>query len=176
MNYRKIALKSLILSLSVVFIVAATVFSAPAPASAQGGSAGVFTGNTAPDFELKDLKGVSVTLSSFKGKKPVLIYFWATWCPYCMAVRPDVIKLRNDIPKAKLELLAADVGGADSLSRVKKFEEAHPAPYTILYDTDGRVARSYQVQGIPLFVFIDKSGTIKYRGNELPPDIKQLLK
>jgi peroxiredoxin len=174
MNFGKIALKSFVLSLSAVFFAAAAFVSFQAPALAQ--ATGVLTGNAAPDFELKDLNGTGVKLSGYKGKKPVLIYFWATWCPYCMAVRPDVVKLRNDIPKAKMELLAVNVGGADSLNRVKKFDEAHPAPYTILYDADARVPRAYRVQGIPLFIFVDKSGTIKYRGNGLPPDIRQFLK
>lgn len=131
----------------------------------------------APDFEVPDLNGSPVTLSKYKDQQPVLLYFWATWCPYCMAVRPAVINLRKGIAKSDLEILAINVGGGgDSLAKVKKYEEAHPAPYTILFDGEGKARRPYRVQGIPFFVLIDKNGIIRYRGNELPRDPMGMLK
>lgn len=130
----------------------------------------------APDFELKDLTGSSIRLSSFKGKEPVMLYFWASWCPYCMAVKPDVAKLREKIPANEMEILGINVGGSDSLAKVKRFMEEHPAPYPVLYDGDGKATRAYHVQGIPLFVVIDKEGNIAYRGNALPEDMPKYLK
>ncbi len=132
--------------------------------------------SAAPDFELEDINGTNVTLSQFKGKKPVLLYFWATWCQYCMSARPSVIKLRKDIPQGDLEILGVNVGGGDSLAKVKRFEEAHPANFTVLFDGDNKAVRAFQVQGIPLFVLIDKDGNVKYRGNEMPSNPLQILK
>jgi cytochrome c biogenesis protein CcmG, thiol:disulfide interchange protein DsbE len=149
---------------------------APPPAMAQDSKTAVAQDNAAPDFELQDLNGTSVPLHSFKGQKPVLLYFWASWCPYCMAVRPAVINLRNGVDGKDLEILAINVGGGDSLAKVKKFQEVHPAPYTTVYDGDGKAVRAYRVQGIPHFVLIDKNGSVKYRGSELPPDPMGLLK
>lgn len=131
---------------------------------------------TAPNFELPDLNGSKVALSTFKGKKPVLVYFWATWCPHCVAVRPEVIKLRKGTAESDLAILAVNVGGMDSLARVKKFEEANPAPLTVLYDAGGKTAHSFGVLGIPHFILVDKNGTIKYSGNEMPPSPLALLK
>lgn len=130
----------------------------------------------APDFQLQDLKGSTVTLSQFKGHQPVLLYFWATWCPHCLAVRPEVIKMRKATPEADIEILAINVGSGDSLAKVKRFEEADPAPYVVLYDPDSKVTRSYRVEGIPHFVLMDKSGAVKYSGNRLPSDPLRLLK
>lgn len=129
-----------------------------------------------PNFELPDLNGSSVSLSNFKGQKAVLLYFWATWCQYCISVRPEVIRLRNRISQSDLALLAINVGGSDSLAKVKRFEEANPAPYTVLYDADGKTARSFKVLGIPHFILIDKDGAIKYSGNDMPLDPMVLLK
>lgn len=129
----------------------------------------------APDFVLQDLNGSSVSLSQFKGHKPVLIYFWATWCHYCLASRPGVINLRKSVPEADIEILAIDVGSGDSLTKLKRFEESDPAPYTVLYDTDSKVTRSYHVEGIPHFVLLDKTGAVKYTGNQLPSDPMKLL-
>ncbi len=130
----------------------------------------------APDFELKDLKGTTVTLSQFRGQKPVLLYFWATWCHFCMAERPSVIKLRKATAQDAIEILAINVGSGDSLAKVKRFEAADPAPYVVLYDPDSKVTRSYRVEGIPHFILLDKIGAIKYEGNQLPSDPMNLLK
>ena len=130
----------------------------------------------APDFQLPDLNGTNVTLSQFKGQKPVLLYFWATWCHYCLAARPAVSELRKATAQADIEILAINVGSGDSLAKAKRFEEADPAPYTVLYDADSKVTHSYRVEGIPHFVLLDKTGTIKYEGNRLPSDPMNLLK
>ncbi len=131
---------------------------------------------TVPDFQLPDLNGTTVTLSQFKGQKPVLLYFWATWCHFCLAARPAVIELRKTTAQNDLEILAIDVGSGDSLEKVKRFEEANPAPYTVLYDTDSKVTHSYRIEGIPHFVLLDKNGAVKYQGNRLPSDPMNLLK
>jgi peroxiredoxin len=133
------------------------------------------TSTDAPDFSLKDLKGSTVSLSQFKGQKPVLLYFWATWCHYCQAVRPSVVSLRKATSGTDIEIIAIDVGSGDSLNKLKRFEEADPAPYTVLYDTDSKVTRSYHVEGIPHFVLLDKTGAVKYTGNQLPSDPIKLL-
>jgi len=130
----------------------------------------------APDFELPDLDGNKIALSKYKGNRPVLFYFWATWCPHCMAAKPAIISIRKDIPESNLEILAINVGGGDSIERLKKYRQGHPMPYPLLYDGDQKVCRAYQVQGIPLFVLVDKEGKVLYRANELPRNVKELLK
>ncbi len=126
-----------------------------------------------PDFTLQDLKGTDVSLSQFKGQKPVLLYFWATWCHYCLAARPGVIKFQKASPE--VQVIAIDVGAGDSMAKLKRFEEADPAPYIVLYDADSKVSRSYHVEGIPHFILIDKTGAVKYSGNQLPSDPVKLL-
>ena len=136
-------------------------------------AAGVKT--TAPDFDLPNLNGATVSLSQYRDKKAVLLYFWASWCHYCIAARPAVINLCNEIPKSEMEIISINVGSGDTLARVKKFQEANPAPFPVLYDGESKVTRSYRVEGIPLFVVIDKSGVIRYRGNMLPADPRKYL-
>ncbi|MGV8073300.1 MAG: peroxiredoxin family protein [Syntrophobacteraceae bacterium] len=130
----------------------------------------------APEFTLNDLNGGTVKLSVFKGQKPVLLYFWATWCPYCLTAKPQIARLREKIPASELEILGINVGEGDSPEKVKRYLAGHPAPYPILYDDGGKVSRSYRVQGIPLYVLIDKAGNFAYRGNTLPNDPMEYLK
>jgi peroxiredoxin len=128
----------------------------------------------APDFELKDTSGATVSLSSYKGQKPVLVYFWATWCQVCLKAKPKVVELRKSIPEGDLAILGINVGGADSYERVKRFQEANPVAWPVLFDKDGSVSRTYHVQGIPLFVLVNKAGNISYMGYT-PPDAKVCL-
>jgi thiol-disulfide isomerase/thioredoxin len=137
---------------------------------------GVETNRVAHDFQLQDLKGTSVTLSQFEGEKPVLLYFWATWCHVCKAVRPSVIELAKTTGQDAIEVLAINVGSGDSLAKVKRFEEANPAPYIVLYDPGSKVTRSFGVEGIPHFILLDKAGEIKYEGSQLPSDPMDLLR
>lgn len=130
----------------------------------------------APDFELPDIEGGSVALAEYRGKRPVLLYFWATWCPSCRAVKPDLIQLRARTKPDELEILAINVGSGDSLTKVKRYQKKHPLPeIRVLYDNNGRVAQKYAVQGIPLFVLIDKAGKVVYRDHQLPTDFHTYL-
>jgi peroxiredoxin len=138
------------------------------------GSSGKEVG--AIDFELKDLNDSPVRLSQFRGNRYVLVYFWATWCPYCLAVKPEIQKIRDRIPAQEMEILAINVGGGDSIERLKKYQEGHPVPYPVLYDGNGGVTRAYQVQGIPLFLLVNKEGNIVFKDNMLPPDITKYMK
>ncbi|NLI32665.1 MAG: TlpA family protein disulfide reductase [Deltaproteobacteria bacterium] len=131
---------------------------------------------SAIDFELQDLNGSDVRLSRFRGDRYVLLYFWATWCPYCLAVKPEIKKIRDRIGPKDIEVLAINVGGGDSLERLKKYQEGHPVPWPVLYDGKGGVTRAYQVQGIPLFILVDKEGKIVFRDNMLPQDITKYMK
>lgn len=141
---------------------------------------GLFAGDggkgPAIDFEIQDLQGSTVKLSQYKGEKGVLLYFWATWCANCTLVKPDVIKLRHSIDESQLEILGVNVGTGDSLERVKKYQEANPVPWRVVFDSDQKVTRSYKVHGIPSFVLIDKEGNVVYQGTMPPEDVHKLLK
>jgi len=132
-------------------------------------------GPSANDFQLKDLNGSPVRLSDYKGKQPVLLYFWATWCSACKTVKPDISKLRSEIGRDKMEILAINVGHIDTLEKVMQYQKAQPVPWTVLYDDGGKVTDAYQVRGIPLFVLINKEGSVVYRSNSLPGNIQRYL-
>lgn len=134
------------------------------------------SGVSAPkDFDLPSTEGERVRLSEYRGKKAVLLYFWAIWCPSCQAVKPELVKLRQKTPEDQLEILGINVGSGDSFERVQRYQKAHPMPFKILYDADGVVTRAFDVRGIPLFVVVDKNGTIVYRDHQLPSDIRRII-
>jgi peroxiredoxin len=128
----------------------------------------------AKDFSLKDLKGSTVTLSEFKGKKVVLLVFWATWCSFCKEEVPSLISLSESLKDRDFQILAVSV--KESEKTVSAYVEKNKIPYTVLLDPDGKMAGDdYGVIGVPTNVIIDKSGRIEYSANELPRNPKEYI-
>ena len=174
---RKAWSRSLIVLVAGILLAGLTLGGAgPVPRMEGTAFAAMAADKPAPDFELKDLGGSTVRIGSFKGQKAVLVYFWATWCPYCVKAKPKVAELRKDISESEMAILAINVGGTDSLEHVKRFQEINPVSWPVLYDKDGSVAKKYHVVGIPLFVLVNKEGNMVYVGNSLPDPMDYLKK
>ena len=77
----------------------------------------------AADFTLKSLEGEEFKLSSFRGKNPVYLVFWATWCPYCVKEIPRLKELYAKLAPKGLKILAINIGYNDPLLRVQTFSE-----------------------------------------------------
>ncbi len=136
----------------------------PAASPVRGPGSGELT-----DFTLPDAAGRPVTLSRVVRQAPVLLVFWASWCPYCNAAVPEINALHSGGAGGDLRILALDY--KESREAVRAFIRAKGVKYTVLLDADGAVARAYGVVGIPTYVLIERGGGIAYRGNVLPPDI-----
>ena len=126
-------------------------------------------GNKAPDFSAKDQNGEKVKLSSFKGKKNVVLYFYPKdMTPGCTTEACD---FRDQFKKFKsTEILGVSI---DSPERHQKFIEKHDLPFTLISDVDQKVVNKYGVwqekklygrtfMGIVRSTFIiDKSGVVR---------------
>jgi peroxiredoxin len=118
-------------------------------------------GFTAPDFTLTNLDGDRVKLSDFRGKV-VFLNFWATWCGYCTMEMPDLQKIHHERGEEVVVLTVNWTSTERSRNPevVKNFVETNGYTFPVLLDTDGKVAETYLVRGIPLSIFIDKKGVI----------------
>ncbi len=172
----KRALLALMLAPFALGLVAADAFSADSNKQFWSGLFGTENKVPAPDFELKDLKGTPHRLSRLKGNKPVLLYFWATWCPYCIQAKPKIARVQQKMGEKELEVFGINVAEGDTVEKLRRYQEGHPVDWPILYDEGGQVSRMYRVQGIPLFVLVDKEGNMVYRGNEVPENPSKFLK
>jgi cytochrome c biogenesis protein CcmG/thiol:disulfide interchange protein DsbE len=127
----------------------------------------------APAFTLKDATGEAVSLSDYAGK-PVILHFWASWCPYCKSVQPG------------LEALAAEYATQDMLVLGINFREDKGVnPQQVLEDRGlhfktlvqgEEVSRAYGVRGTPTTFFINASGEIVGMTNASKPDDPELAK
>lgn len=109
----------------------------------------------APDFSLKDLAGKAYGLRDYSGKT-VLLVFTTTWCPYCVKKIPDLKKMYQEYGNKGFEIIAIYI--QESNQRVASFARKYDLPYTILLDSDGKVADSYDVAGVPTMVVVNGKG------------------
>ncbi len=120
---------------------------------------GVAVGQYVPDFTLKNLDGQKVSLSDYAGK-PIVMIFWATWCPYCEEEVSALKSVYQDYQSQGLVVLAVNSG--DSASEVKKYQASHQITYPILLDSNKKVSRTFQVVGVPFYYLINADGKIIY--------------
>lgn len=109
----------------------------------------------APDFTLPDLEGASVSLSDLRGR-PVVIDFWATWCPPCVHQIPVLNAFQEAHPDIPVLGIAVDVDGRKV---VAPFAEEHGIAYRVLIG-DEDLARRYGAFGFPSLYVVDAEGRI----------------
>ncbi len=114
-------------------------------------------GYLAPDFTLQDLNGQSVSLSSFRGK-PVLLNFWATWCPPCRKEMPELQEFHRRYGD---QVVLVGVNWGEGTSTVKRFLDQLGVSYPNLIDERGTAFVLYRLTGIPESYFIDPEGYLR---------------
>lgn len=112
----------------------------------------------APDFSLTDLTGQTVSLRDFSGQV-VLLNFWATWCPPCIAELPTLDAFYRDHRADGLVVLA--INAEEDRAAIEAFLRETGLSLPVLMDTDGEVMRRYDVRALPVSVIIDRSGVIR---------------
>lgn len=117
------------------------------------------TGFLANDFSLTGLDGRSYQLSAFRGK-PVILNFWATWCPPCRAEMPAFERVWQRYNQGDVVILA--VNQRENPLTIERFEQnVVDVSFPILLDSQGEVSRLYAVMGLPTTFFIDAEGRIQ---------------
>ncbi|MCX5702076.1 MAG: TlpA disulfide reductase family protein [Candidatus Omnitrophica bacterium] len=116
----------------------------------------------AVDLKLLDSENNPVSLSDFKDK-PVILFFWTTWCPYCRKELKALADKYENFKKDGLELLPINVG--ESASKVERFIRSYQLPFRVLLDEDTVVADSYNILGVPTYIYINKRGLIVSKGH-----------
>lgn len=120
---------------------------------------GLEIGNIAPDFEMETLDGETVKLSDYRGE-PVMLNFWATWCPPCRSEMPDMQRFYQD---TDMNILAINLTDTEAnFEDVGQFVEEYDLTFTIPLDQGNIVGDRYQIRPIPTTYMLDSNGIIQF--------------
>jgi peroxiredoxin len=139
------------------------------------------TGGPAPTFTLSSNDGKSVSLAQYQGQV-VMINFWASWCGPCREEFPLLDSIYRKYNKLGFTMLGVNVE-PDSKAANDWLKQT-PVTFPILYDTDSKVSKLYEVAGMPSTVIIDRTGKVRvlHRGykpgdeNEYMDSIRALIR
>ncbi len=130
-------------------------------------------GREAPDFVLRTLMRDKQSLKELiKGKKSI-VFFWATWCPYCRKEMAVISKNMPDIQKRGIQFVFVNVG--EDPNKVRSFLDKNKIEADVFLDENSEVAAKYRVIGLPTFVYVNKNGVINQIENALVNDYEQVL-
>jgi peroxiredoxin len=129
--------------------------------SETGLTTGTQVGQMAPDFTLRDSSGQMVSLSDFRGR-PVVMIFWASWCPYCKEELPLLQEMSVKYGEQGLVVLGVDLLGSKGETQEKAlaFVKEKKISFPILFDEGAQVFRNYLGRGIPILIFVDRDGIV----------------
>ena len=116
--------------------------------------------NTAPDFEIKDAYGMNGKLSNHFGK-PIVVNFWATWCPFCVQELPLFDKYAREY-SGDIDFMIVDLadGYRETIEMAKKYVADYGYSFPVYFDTTGGSMYAYGITGIPVTLFIDSDGNL----------------
>ena len=123
-------------------------------------SASVMISKSAPEFTLPALSGDTVSLVDYRGKKTVVVSYWASWCGPCKVELPELREFYERYHKgdANFEILAISID--EDKANAEKYAAAEKLPFPVLFDPQSKTADAYSVEGIPTMFVIDKDGKI----------------
>ena len=138
--------------------------------------------NLAPDFTVVDAEGNEVQLSQLRGK-PVVLNFWASWCPPCKAEMPDFEIMYQKYGK-DVQFMMVDLtdGQSETLEKAKQHIADNGYTFPVYFDTMLDAANTYGIQSIPQSFFISAEGTLvtyamgMISGEQLETCIQMLLR
>jgi peroxiredoxin len=126
----------------------------------------------AGDIVLNDLNGRSVNLSSYKGK-PVILFFWTTWCPYCREELKKINLQSSQMAQEGIVVLGINLKEADY--KVQRFFKGYRLNFKILLDKSALLADKYDLLGVPTYIFLNSNAEVVAKRHNLPDNYKSLL-
>lgn len=159
---------------AIVLAVTLTAALAAMPTALRAQDAGLPLGTVPEAVVLEDLEGRPVDLGDYIGKKPVLVEFWATWCPVCEALQPRIEAAHRRFGDDVAFLVVA-VGINQNPGRIRRHLERHPMPGLLLWDGQGRAARAFQAPTTSYVVVLDASGRVVYTGTGEDQEIEAAI-
>lgn len=116
--------------------------------------------SAAPDFQVVNAEGSPVHLSDFAGT-PVVVNFWASWCPPCRSELPAFDSLCAEYGD-RVTFMMVDLadGNRETTTDAKAFVASEGYSFPVYYDTEFSAAYAYEIYSIPVTIFVRADGTL----------------
>lgn len=145
------------------------------PSVLRAQDVGLQLGARAPGAAVETLDGKPANLAQYIGKTPVLIEFWATWCPNCQELEPH-LKAVHAKYATQIKFVGVSVSVNQSPDRVKAYVAKHEIPGDQFFDRKGAATGAYDVPATSYVVVLDKSGKVVYTGLGGDQDLEKAIK
>ncbi len=126
--------------------------------SANNANTGVMVGDRLPAFYVTNRDGEAFEISP--GAKPVVLNFWATWCPPCRAELPELANFARE-QEGAVQFYGINL--KESPQAVEAFLEQQQIALPVAYDRNGEAAKLFAIRFIPTTIVADGQGIIKFR-------------
>lgn len=152
-------------------LLSALVLSGVAAAAVPAQESGIPVGSNAPAAMVETLDGAAVDLGTYIGTgKPVVLEFWATWCPLCRQLEPAMRAARTKYAD-RVTFVSVGVSANQSPARQKAFAEANQMGGLLVFDRHDSAQRAYAVPHTSFLVVIDGTGKVVYTGQGGTQDV-----
>jgi len=127
-------------------------------------------GDIPPDFTFVDMDGNEFSLSGMAGEMPVVIDFWATWCPPCLAEIPVLVEFAEKYAD-EVVVVGVTSEAAENEQAIIDFAEENEISYRLIHDPSREIIDSYFVTGIPNLFVINIDGAVVATHRGYSPDM-----
>ena len=124
---------------------------------------GIAVGSVAPGATLETLDGKTAELSQYFGKLPVVMEFWATWCPNCKELEPALLAAQKKYA-GKVQFVGVAVSVNESPELVRRYIVKHGLAGVQFFDRKGTAIDAYDVPATSFVVIVNKAGKVVYTG------------
>jgi len=107
------------------------------------------------DYTLKDINQETIDFSTYK-EKPLVVHFWATWCPTCKLEASNI----DEVSKTNNVVTIAVTSGSNS--EIKTFLKEKNLNFKVINDKDGVLAQKFNISAFPTTLIYDTNGSLKF--------------
>lgn len=144
--------------------IVATALLLGAAVSLEAQESGIAVGTIAPSAMVETMDGREVELNSFLAQgKVVVLEFWATWCPLCRQLEPQMQAARTKYAGRAI-FVSVGVSANQTPARQKAYAEANGIAGELVFDRHDRAIKSFSVPHTSYVVVMDASGRVTYTG------------
>jgi thiol-disulfide isomerase/thioredoxin len=147
----------------ILFVAAIAALHALAPTGAHAQEAGIKLNAIAPGAAVETLDGKQVDLGAYLRRTPVVLEFWATWCPLCKELEPQ-LQAAREMYAGRVTFVSVGVKDNQTPDKQKAYAESHHLGGEFVFDRDGKAVAAYQAPHTSYLVVVDANGKVVYTG------------